>query len=156
MRLVVICLHQSHHRGRCQLIAVIKPSRPAQWRILWQIHLGVKDRGLFYIQAYPFCESNIPEKKKKKQRKLTPVYWARSLRTAALPFVPEASSGTIRWRSAFSGAEFRLPDMACIIKQFYLCKWTMFWQDYISIFLRTKDHYYWYRGEKKKAFFALA
>jgi hypothetical protein len=27
-------------------------------------------------------------------------------------------------------------------------QWTMFWQEYISIFLRTKDHYYW--------FFALA
>jgi hypothetical protein len=32
----------------------------------------------------------------------------------------------------------------------------MFWQDYISIFLKTKDHYYWYRGKEKKAFFALA
>jgi hypothetical protein len=34
--------------------------------------------------------------------------------------------------------------------------WTMFWQDYISIFSRTNDHYYWYKGEKKKGFFALA
>jgi hypothetical protein len=24
-----------------------------------------------------------------------------------------------------------------------LVQWTMFWQDYISIFLKTKDHYYW-------------
>jgi hypothetical protein len=35
-------------------------------------------------------------------------------------------------------------------------QWTMLWQDYISIFLTTNDHYYWYRGKKKKGFFALA
>jgi hypothetical protein len=37
-----------------------------------------------------------------------------------------------------------------------LKEWTKFWQDYISIFWSTKDHYYWHRGKKKRAFFALA
>jgi hypothetical protein len=29
-------------------------------------------------------------------------------------------------------------------------KWTMFWQDYISMFSRTNDHDYWYRGKRKR------
>jgi hypothetical protein len=47
-------------------------------------------------------------------------------------------------------------DMGMQSAENYLKQWTMFWQDYISIFLTTNDHYYWYRGEKKKGFFALA
>jgi hypothetical protein len=43
--MVGICLHQSHHQGCCQLIAIIKPLRPAQWRILRCIYLGLTDMG---------------------------------------------------------------------------------------------------------------
>jgi hypothetical protein len=34
--------------GHCQLVAIIKPSRPAQRGILCRIDLGVMDMGLFY------------------------------------------------------------------------------------------------------------
>jgi hypothetical protein len=45
---VGISLHQSGHQGCYQLITIIKPSQTAQQRILHQIHLGLKDKVLFY------------------------------------------------------------------------------------------------------------
>jgi hypothetical protein len=40
--------HQSPHQGCCQLITNIKPSRPAQRRILLQIRHRLMVRGPFY------------------------------------------------------------------------------------------------------------
>jgi hypothetical protein len=53
--IVGICLHQSHHQGRCQLISIMKPPWPAQWRILLQIDHGSTARGLHYR---PNCSTN--------------------------------------------------------------------------------------------------
>jgi hypothetical protein len=39
------------------------------------------------------------------------------------------------------------------LRKLKLTQWSMFWLDYISIFLQTEDHYYWYAyihmGKKK-------
>jgi hypothetical protein len=51
IRIVEICFHQSHHQGRSQLIAIIKPLRPAHWGILRWIHLGVMDRPIHSVKA---------------------------------------------------------------------------------------------------------
>jgi hypothetical protein len=47
MKIVGICLHQSHHQIHSQLIVTAKPLCPAHWKILLRIHLGLTDRGQF-------------------------------------------------------------------------------------------------------------
>jgi hypothetical protein len=57
------------------------------------------------------------------------------------------------------GSQLKKVLATSMLKQAYLFveayKWTMFWQDFISTFLKTKVHYYLQRGEKKKGFLCL-
>jgi hypothetical protein len=64
---------KSHRQGRCQLIAIITPSRPDHRRILLQSLHGLMVRGLFNRPK----RSAIVAVRTRRRRSTTQRYWAR-------------------------------------------------------------------------------